>query len=591
MKNLSLVLGLFVLGGCATIGEQATAEEPSVDTHLLLADIAIERRDFETAAVETLAAARVSSNPAIAERATRVAHELGMTAEGLESARRWLELSDADQGPLYFIGIFELRAGRVPRSADAFERFVRQYDQPDTGIVLVLDALTRETDAEGATAVMASLTQTFPGTAASHFALARLALRSGDFSTALTSAAAAAEADPDWLDAQLLHARTLLIAGETDEALAIAQRLAAESDELEIELQYAELLLSAGRSEEARARLDQILVDNPGLPEATRALAFLSLTEERLEDAAEHFGTLRAIPTYREESLYYLGRIAETEERYQAAIRSYQQVITGEHAVEAQLRAARIMFTELGNQDGAVQHLRTFSTANPDLKPRLLVAEAQLLLQMERLEEAMRAFDEALATSPDDPALKDAHAQLYVILAQDASGRGELERAEALLDEGLGRYAGHTGIRYAQALLYQEQGRMRRSVDVLEALVAEYPDNAAYLNALGYLLTDQFGRHEEARSYIQKALALNPDSGAIIDSMGWVLFKLGEYDAALQYLERAYVLEPEGEIAAHLVDARWASGDRTSALELLQSALEQDPGNRHLIEVGERLTQ
>src|SRR5690606_40602245 len=115
--------------------------------------------------------------------------------------------------------------------------------------------------------------------------------------------------------------------------------------------------------------------------------------------------------------------------------------------------------------------------------------------------------------------------------------------------------------------------------------------NAAYLNALGYLLTDQFGRHEEARSYIQKALALNPDSGAIIDSMGWVLFKLGEYDAALQYLERAYVLEPEGEIAAHLVDARWASGDRTSAPELLQSALEQDPGNRHLIEVGERLTQ
>src|SRR5690606_35518511 len=184
------------------------------------------------------------------------------------------------------------------------------------------------------------------------------------------------------------------------------------------------------------------------------ALAFLALTEERLDKAAEHFGALRNEPLYREEALYYLGRISETEQRYQAAIRSYQQVITGDHAVEAQLRAARLMFSELGNQDGAVRHLQDFGAANPDSRPDLLVAEAQLLLQMDRLDDAKAAFDEALVASPDDPALQAAHAQLYVILAQDASERGDLARAEALLDEGLERYEGHTGIRYAQALLY-----------------------------------------------------------------------------------------------------------------------------------------
>jgi tetratricopeptide (TPR) repeat protein len=341
----------------------------------------------------------------------------------------------------------------------------------------------------------------------------------------------------------------------------------------------------------AEARLDQILVANPGLPEAIRALAFLSLTEERLDDAAQHFGRLRNEPLYREEAFYYLGRIAETERRFQEAIRSYQRVIDGSHAVEAQLRAARIMFGELGDREGAVRHLRDFGVANPLHRSDLLVAQAQLLLQMDRLDEAMLAFDEALVDAPDDPALLAAHAQLYVILARDASERGELDRAESLLEQGLARYEGDTDLRYAQALLYQEQKRMRKSAGVLESLVEEHPDDATFLNALGYLLTDQFNRHEEARGYIQKALAINSDSAAIIDSMGWVLFNLGDYEAAVSYLERAYSLEPEGEIAAHLVDARWAVGDRVRALELLGAALEREPENRHLIEVGERLTR
>ena len=110
------------------------------------------------------------------------------------------------------------------------------------------------------------------------------------------------------------------------------------------------------------------------------------------------------------------------------------------------------------------------------------------------------------------------------------------------------------------------------------------------MNALGYLLTDQFARHEEARGYIQKALAMNPDSPAIIDSMGWVLYKLGDYRSALDYLERAYRLEQDPEIAAHLVDVRWALGDREQALELLRTSLEKTPDDEHLREVSGRLT-
>jgi tetratricopeptide (TPR) repeat protein len=219
----------------------------------------------------------------------------------------------------------------------------------------------------------------------------------------------------------------------------------------------------------------------------------------------------------------------------------------------------------------------------------MLVAQSQMLLQMEQPEEAMRLVTDALAATPDDPALHQAHVQLYVLLAEDAANRGALDEAEQLLNEGLARYANNSSLRYSLALLYEDQQRPRKAVDILEGLVADYPDDPAFLNALGYLLTDQFDRNKEAREYIQRALAMNPDSAAIVDSMGWVLFKLGDYRAALDYLDRAYRLEPGPEIGSHLVEVRWQLGERDSARELLRMLLEQYPNDRYLEDVSERL--
>jgi tetratricopeptide (TPR) repeat protein len=414
-------------------------------------------------------------------------------------------------------------------------------------------------------------------------------LRSGDFDLALENAKAATDSDANWLEAQMLYARSLLVAGKTEESLEIAARLAGQHTAVEVQLQYAELLLSAGKPREAEARLGEILETNPGLPEATRALAFLALTEQRLETAKEKFGELRGDQRYRAEAFYYLGRIAETERDFLNATRSYARVTDGTHAVEAQLRTARIMFAEQNDREGAVRHLRDFGEANPRFSSNMLVAQSQLLLQMQQPDEAMKLFDEALAVTPDDPALHAAHVQLYVLLVQNAVERGALDEAEKLLGEGLERYADDGALRYSQALLLEDQGRNKKAVEVLESLVDDSPDDPALLNALGYLLTDQFDRHEEARGYIQKALAMNPDSPAIIDSMGWVLYKLGDFRAALDYLERAYRLEQDPEIAAHLIDVRWALGDREQALELLRTSLEKSPDDKHLREVSGRL--
>jgi tetratricopeptide (TPR) repeat protein len=313
------------------------------------------------------------------------------------------------------------------------------------------------------------------------------------------------------------------------------------------------------------------------------------MTEQRIEDAKRYFNDLRGEPNYRSEAFYYLGRLAETEGDFLQATRSYARVTEGTHAVEAQLRTARILYAEQNDREGAVRHLSDFGAANPRFSTDMLVAQAQLLLQMEQPAEAMRVIEEALGGAPDDPALQAAHAQLYVAQAQEASQRGALDAAETFLDEGLKRYPENASLRYSLALLYEDQDRNRRALGVLEELAEDFPDDAAILNAYGYLLTDEFNRHEQARDYIERALALNPDSAAIIDSMGWVLYKLGDYIGARNYLERAYRLEQDPEIAAHLVDVRWQLGERDSALELLRRALDANPESRHLQEVNERL--
>jgi tetratricopeptide (TPR) repeat protein len=566
-----------------------SAPEVEVDSHLLLGEIAVERRDLATAANEFLAAAMLAETPGPAERATRIAHELELTEAGLQAALRWRELAPEDERPAWYLGVFETRSNRIPRAIAEFETFIRSLDEVRTGFALVLEALGDEPYTDRATAIMQALNTTFPDVPAGQYALARLALRSGDFELALANAEAASESDPDWIEAQLLYARTLLVTGRSERSLTIAAELAERHDEVEVQLQYAELLLSAGKPREAEARLNEILAENPGLPEATRALAFLAMTEERIEEAKRYFNDLRAEPNYRSEAFYYLGRLAETERDFLQATRSYARVTEGTHAVEAQLRTARIMFAEQNDREAAVRHLRDFGEANPRFATDMLVAQAQLLLQMGQPEEAMRLFEPALAERPDDPALHAAHAQLYVIQVQGLVERGALDDAETLLEEGLERYRDNVSLRYSLALLYEDQDRNRKALEVLKALAEEHPDDAAILNAYGYLLTDEFGRHEQARDYIERALALNPDSAAIIDSMGWVLFKLGEHEAARDYLERAYRLEQEAEIAAHLVDVRWQLGERDSALELLRASLEADPDSPHLRELTDRL--
>lgn len=578
------------LAGCATgTVQQSGAPRIDIDSHVVLASIARERQNVAEAADNYLAAALLSDDPGLAELATELAHEANLTELGREAAEHWQMLTPDNPRVHQYLGAFNLRSGDLDGAVAEFEQILEATENHGPALAYLIEFLADESDSQITTAVVSQLVANYPGTPEGHYGLARLGLRSGNYQMALENAERVVELEPEWVEAQLLYARMLVITGSTEEGLALAQSIAEEQPELEVHLQYAELLLSAGRHEPARDLLDGILSDNPGLPEAVRALAFLTLTLDDLEASKGHFTDLRGQPRYRDEAFFYLGRIAETEEQALQAMRSYSRVTSGNNAVEAQLRAANLLYTSLGDPEGAVQHLREFGIANPDYSTEMLVAEMELLVQLDRDEAAMQLIAAAVAESPNNQTLQDAHAQLYISIAQRAISVDDLDTAEDTYKEGLRLYRDNRSLRYAQALLYQEQGRHRRSANALESLIRDVPDDAGLLNALGYLLTDQMDRHGEAREYLEQALALEPNNPAIIDSMGWVLFNLGEFEAALGHLERAYGLFPDAEVAAHIVDTQWALGNREQALELLQQKLAETPESRHLKELDQRL--
>ena len=584
----AVVLAAALLGACAASGPVSNPRM-DLDSHLLMAEISREREQFDEAVAHYLEAALISDNPQLAELTAELAQQTNLSDIGLRAVQRWLELNAEANRAWLYMGIFRVRSGQLDRALADFGNFVAGAENGAAAVARSIEALAEESDADAALFVVRGLVEDHPDIAEGHYGLARLALRSGDYDTVLAHSGLATEMSPDWVEARMLYARSLLLTGSDENGLALARQLAADEPRLEVRLQYAELLLSSGATEEARDLLEDILIESPGLTEAVRALAFLMLSDGDLDESRERFNEIRADPRFRDESFYYLGRIAEMQDEHLQAMRHYSRVVEGANAVDAQLRVAQLLYVDLEDPDGALRHLREFGIANPQYVTDMLLGQGEILVRLGREADAVQLLVEEIERSPDDGRLHDANVQLHLILAQDAVEEERYGEADRVLNRALNSYPGNPSVRYARALLFQERGRLRRSATALEQLVEDYPDDAGFLNALGYLLTDELGRHDEALPYLRKALAAEPDNPAIIDSMGWVLFHLGELDSALDYLERAFALFPDPEVAAHIVDTHWALGNREQALQLLNESLEEHADSEHLLEVRQRL--
>ena len=368
------------------------------------------------------------------------------------------------------------------------------------------------------------------------------------FSAALALAGSGASADSDArreLTQGLRRAR--ILAGDPEEPLAQSRALAEHDATPANRLDYALLLLAAQRDAAAITQLEALARQPESAPVALRLVGMVEFQDGKLDAAARRFTELLTTGKFIDDSFYYLGLIAERHGDLERALRLYAQVQSGENAVAALLRACSILQAH-GAAPAAQQLLDHLIEDEPQRAPEILAARARIY-----------------------------------------ADSGDSQQAMEVLDRGILQYPDSVDIRYAIASTYEEQGRIAAALRELKEVLKSRPDDPAALNAYGYTLADHKRELARARTLIERAYATAPKNAAILDSLGWVLFRQGHSEQALPYLSAAYADDRGGDIAAHLGEVLWQLGRRADAERIWSEAKQVDSDNRLLNATRQRL--
>ena len=569
-RMLATFIPAVLVAGCATApepgerldalfqaagGTGVQASEPLPDRaqamyHVLVGQIAAERGDVAQAATEYLAAAKLARQPSIAREATRYALASNDKTLSVTASQLWRE-SDPDnvqaQEAAFRVAV---RARAYTTALEMARSFVAAQPASDVGEALRVVAGTLVRDnvaAEPAMAIMQPLVEAHADSAEAHYALGLVAMNVERWSLARASAQQASALRPGWSEAVLLEAGVLIKQQRVLEGIAVVEPLVRDGQAPDTRFALARLLLEANALDLAEIQLDQVLAEQADHPEARYARGLLALDRGNVDLAEQHFLALIEQPAQRFDAAYYLGRISEARGDLDAARGWYRRVAGGRHQSDALTRRAYLM-AEGGHVDEARAYLQGLSRMNPGMQLQLLLVEADILLQSDQPEAALALYEQGLAEFPEEPDLL-----------------------------------------YGRSLAYEQLGQVDAAIADLRAMVEQDADDARALNALGYILTNHSQRYEEARGYIARALALRPNDPAVIDSMGWVEFRLGNLDAAAELLRRAYARLKDPEIAAHLGEVLWQMGEREEARQVWGTALSQHPEHGTLQETMTRL--
>jgi tetratricopeptide (TPR) repeat protein len=536
-KSTSLTLQALALTGCflvLSIVGNAVAQEESeaVATHVLAGETALKQHEYQLAASEYRQAAELSEDAGVAEQATRIAYTYEFNDDAIRSARRWAELEpDRDEALLYVAQLY-LRIGEIRESRRSFEKLLEKGDAAvDERLMALIPVLSRE-DPNNGYELMRQLARPYRDSVFALYAVAVMALQAGELETAGERAQDAIEIDPEWVKPHLLYARSILMAGDEEAAIDYTSRLVGDSPDPDPEarLELAIMLVSAGRDDDALSQVNQILLEQPYRTDALRLMAIINFRLEYMDVAKADFQDLLDSGNYRMDALYYLGRIADRESDLDEAVKYYSQVISGSNAVLAQSRAAGIL-AQQGEHEEALEQLTAFGQINPNFAVDMLRSRAQLLVTIDRDDEALELFDQVVAYRPDNE-----------------------------------------GIQLGRAALLLRMGRTDDAIAQYRHAVERWPESSMSLNALGYTLTDMTDRYNEAEKLIKKALRMEPESAAIIDSWGWVLFKQGRSDEALGFLEEAYEKLRDPEVAGHIIETQMSLDKSEDAMKTLEEA-------------------
>ncbi len=515
---------------------------------LLVAEMAGQRQRYDVALFHYLDQARKTRDPNVAERALRIAQYIGAAGFAAEASEIWLEVEPDDPGAVQAAAQVALGRKDFDQSLNLYARFyemtgVAQFDFYAAAL-LPNDEVVRSEQLDA----LDALAPTYPESGNLVYGQALLLQSLGQDDAAIQRIDQALKLEPGLLPAAVQKARILARNQRVDEAIDWLDKLLDDHpDNKQISVLRARMLLQLGDVREARNAFAAI---NRQYPNDDQIILSLALLEEELENYSEAKPLLRELlnsSDKQSEASYYLGRIAASENDPDLAISYYRQIGDSRQFLPAQLAAAQLLNQEQG-PDAATSYLQERSTEFPQYAGQLRRLETDILIKAGRQQEAFESVSIALEAEPED-----------------------------------------TNLRYTRAMLAERLGNMALLESDLRQIIEQNPEHAEALNALGYSLANKTDRFDEAEPLIERAIALQPDNPAIIDSLGWLYFREGKLNEAGPLLLDAWNRMNDHEIAAHLGEWYWATGDKESAYDIWAKGLELEPESEVINETLERL--
>lgn len=557
-----LILGFFLLAVLPHPGsasEKNTVQASNILPsellyHILVAEFAGRRRQLPVAVEYYRKAAEKTRVPEIAERATYVALFAGDTQKALEAAKLWLDLDPNSEDANRILATILIKNRQSQEAVVPIRKLIAlTINKPREVWLQMVNQLQTESN-EGEALAETLKKALFPqeGRRPELLLSMALLLMNTEAKEALTYIEKALVLDPVWEQAILAKAKLLINSKENQEALSFLEKTIknyfSRKGE-EVRRAYGYLLLEA--KEYAKAEQEFLILNKRGSPNADIlfALALIRSNQKDYKTAEKYLNQVDKLVPNSPNVQFYRGFVHEQQQKFDEAIASYTSVLEGDNYFVSQLQAVHLLVRQ--NKWGdALAHLQT--------------------VRAETLEEEI---------------------QLYTTEAGMLSTTGKGEEAMELLNRADQKYKNHPEVLYARALVATKLHKLDSAEQDLRKILSKEPRNVRALNALGYTLADQTTRYEEARQLVSQALVIEPENPAILDSMGWIYYRLGDLKQALTYLEKAYSLDKDGEIAAHLGEVLFVSTQKEKARTLLKEAIKQNPDHPLLKQVMQKFMQ
>ncbi len=529
----------------ASTGKEAS---PSLVFNTLAGEIAAQRGESQLAFDYAYQAALESRSAQAAERATGLGLQANLPQQSLQAAMLWIEIAPQSLKAQQIAAILNIRQHNLPVAIQHLQQVVTLANSQDQSGYLQAAAIAEKAaDSPEALAIMQQLVTPENSDPEAFYALALTARRAKQMELAGRYVDRSLNLQPKATNALVLKAHTLIAVDKQAEGINfLAQAVKQSPDNLPLRSAYARTLVELNQPEPALEQYDFLHRKQPENPDTLYALGILSMQLNRLDDAKDYLGQLTGKRQHRNEAHYYLGVIAEEEKQTDQALNLYSRVEGGQQA-DAQVRIAKIL-SDQGNLNAARETLQRLRVTQPHHQLKFYLIEAELLRNNHQYEAAHEIYSKALE-----------------------------------------KFENNTELLYARGLNAADMGRIDILEQDLRKILSIQPDHIDSLNALGYTLADKTDRLDEAKSYIERALSMNPNSPAILDSMGWVEFRLGNLPAALRFLEQAAKLSSDPEIASHLGEVLWKMGETDRAKAVFNAGNKEEPDNRFIPAVKQRL--